>query len=634
MNNPIMRVTTPPSKPILIWDGDCRFCALWVERWRSLTSRNIEDAPFQEAAARFPEIPKEQFDRAIVYVDEAGHVFTAAAAIARSLHRNRRSSFGWAYDHVPGFARIAEWFYRIIASNRTISSAVIRALWGRNVRPPEYLLARTWFLRGLGIVYLSAFASCWVQITGLVGSNGILPIAEYLNFAREQVGFDAVRALPTLCWLNNSDAFLHFLCGAGVVTSALLVVGTVPILCLFLLFVLYLSLAVAGQTFFHFQWDILLLETGFLSFFFAPTGFWLTSRREARAPRVGLFLLKVLLFKLMFMSGVVKLTSGDDSWFNLTALDYHYWSQPLPTVFAWFADKHPDWIKHASVAICLFIEIAVPFLIWAPRRLRLIAAGLLIFLQIAIAITGNYCFFNLLTVVLCLLVIDDSIWVRLRWKRLFKVDGRAPASPDTASQELRAPLFGVGRRLQFFAAIVVLIGTLPLNLWYIYSAFKPDADMPSVISSVAEKVAPFRMSSGYGLFRVMTKDRREIVVEGSNDGIDWAVYEFKWKPGDVQRMPGWNAPHQPRLDWQMWFAALSTAQHSQWFLRFAGCLLENRREVTDLLATNPFPEHGPNYIRARFYRYRFSTSGERRQTGAWWTREEVGEYLPTVSLKQ
>src|SRR5207245_443223 len=181
---------------------------------------------------------------------------------------------------------------------------------------------------------------------------------------------------------------------------------------LVLLFVCYLSLTIAGQTFLSFQWDILLLETGFLAMFIAPARWW--SWRETReSPRVALFLMKLLLFKLMLMSGVVKLTSGDDCWWNLTALDYHYWSQPLPTVFGWWADKSPEWFKHFSVAFCLVVEIIVPFFIWAPRWPRLIAAGLMIFLQLVIAVTGNYCFFNLLTIALCLLLIDDSVTASL-----------------------------------------------------------------------------------------------------------------------------------------------------------------------------------------------------------------------------
>jgi len=322
---------------------------------------------------------------------------------------------------------------------------------------------------------------------------------------------------------------------------------------------------------------------------------------------------------------VVKLTSGDDSWWNLTALDYHYWSQPLPTVFGWWADKSPEWFKHFSVAFCLVVEIVVPFFIWAPRHLRLIAAGLLIFLQLAIATTGNYCFFNLLAIALCLLLIDDAS-IRRR-----NVERRT--SP--ASQELRPPnAKWIIERLSTYGAIGVVIVTLPINAWLIFSAFKPLSRPPHALANLYERLEAFRIVNGYGLFRVMTKDRCEIVLEGSDDGIDWQPYEFKWKPGDVKRAPGWCAPHQPRLDWQMWFAALGTPRENPWLVALTLRLLQGSHEVNGLLASNPFPQGPPRFIRAMFYRYRFTTVDELRQTGAWWKREELREYLPTLSLEQ
>jgi hypothetical protein len=182
--------------------------------------------------------------------------------------------------------------------------------------------------------------------------------------------------------------------------------------------------------------------------------------------------------------------------------------------------------------------------------------------------------------------------------------------------------------------VIVLIITLPLNAGLIFSAFKPEAEQPRSLEFVSEHVEPFRIVNSYGLFRVMTKDRREIVIEGSADGIDWRPYEFKWKPGEVKRPPGWCAPHQPRLDWQMWFAALGSPQQNPWFLRLVMCLLEGKSDVVKLLEQNPFPTAPPRYIRATFYRYRFTTANERGQSGAWWKREELGEYLPEVSREQ
>ncbi len=617
-NAPHLRVVAPPPKPLLIWDGECRFCRLWIERWREMTHGDIDYATSQEIAERFPGIPSEQFQKSVVFIDTDGEVFVAAEAVYRSLQcRSSKRWMSWSYDRIPGFAAISEIAYRFIARHRRLSSAVTRLLWGNDVRPPTYFTARRWFLRALGFIYLIAFVSLWVQIDGLIGANGISPVSEYLPAAHEQLGAHAFSILPTLCWFSSSDVFLHFLCGGGVVLSLLLIFGIAPAVSLLGLFVFYLSLTIAGQTFLSFQWDILLLETGFLAIFFAPWQLWPRRDREPPVSRVALFLLKLLLFKLMLMSGVVKLTSGDDCWWNLTALDYHYWSQPLPTVFAWWGDQHAEWFKKFSVAFCLVVEIVVPFFIWKPRRPRILAAGLIIFLQIVIAVTGNYCFFNLLTIALCLLLIDDVAWPR--WVGTARCAVRGAPSGRTLPFSTWAP-----------AALMILM--LPLNAWLIFTAFKPEARWPRAIAFAYRHVEPFRIVNGYGLFRVMTKERREIVIEGSTDGIDWAPYEFKWKPGDVMRAPGWCAPHQPRLDWQMWFAALGTPQQNPWFMRLLEKLLEGSPPVTKLLERNPFPDKPPRYLRAMFYDYRFTTAEEHRQSGAWWKRRELREYVPTISL--
>jgi len=625
------RVSNPPPKPLLIWDGECHFCRRWIERWRVITGTEVDYAPYQEIAQRFPEIPREQFQRSVVYIDRNGQVFVAAAAVYRSLRCCRSKKWlWWSYQHIPGFATVSELAYRAIAANRPSASAMTRLLWGKDVRPPTYFWARRWFLSALGLIYLVAFVSLWTQIDGLVGTKGIIPIEIYLAGAKTQIGLRALSALPTLCWISSSDAFLHFLCGGGAVLSVLLIFRVAPAISAGLLFVFYLSLVVAGQNFLSFQWDILLLETGFLAIFFAPSQVWPKDKPGSAIPAaavssVALFLLKFLLFKLMFMSGVVKLTSGDNCWgwvdhsfhWNaLTALNYHYWTQPLPTVFAWFADKHPEWFKKFSVGFCLFVEIIVPFFIWAPRRVRLTAAGLLIFLQIAIAITGNYCFFNLLTIALCLLLIDDASVAAI-----VRRGSRGEYEPAAASE-----------RGYNFAAIVVLVITMPLNAWHIYSAFQPQADLKQPIRFLYEHLQPFYIANGYGLFRVMTKERPEIQVEGSADGIDWIAYEFRWKPGDVNRAPRWCAPHQPRLDWQMWFAALGGPRQEQWFGNFVVRLLENDPSVTRLLARNPFPDKPPKYVRAILFKYQFTTSEEHRTTDAWWKRREIGEFFPEASL--
>src|SRR5215471_8802512 len=614
-NETRLRVANPPSKPLLVWDGECHFCRRWIERWREITGDKVEYDTSQNVADRFPEVTREQFQRSVVLIESDGSVFTGAEAVFRSLrYRSSKKWLAWSYYHIPGFAPITEAFYKFTATNRRLASAMTRLLWGNDVRPPQYFWARRWFIRLLGLIFLIAFVSLWVQIDGLIGSNGITPVAQFLPVARAQLGDRAVSILPTLCWLNSSDAFLHFLCGGGVVLSLLLICGIAPAISLVALVIFYLSLAIAGQTFLSFQWDILLIETAFLAIFLAPWRLWWTRANEPPVSRAAIFLLKLLLFKLMIMSGVVKLTSGDDSWFNLTALDYHYWSQPLPTAIGWWADQHPEWFKKFSVAFCLVVEVIVPFFIWAPRRLRLLACGLLIFLQIVIGATGNYNFFNLLTIALCLLLIDDASIRR----RVTATDRRGYKFVD---------------RLSIYAAVVVFLVTFPLNARLIYLAFKPEVEWSPFFTRMFARAEALRVVNGYGLFRVMTKDRKEIVIEGSADGLEWKPYEFKWKPGDVKRVPGWCQPHQPRLDWQMWFAALGSYRQNPWFVQTVIALLHGKPQVTALFEKNPFAEAPPRYVRASFYRYRFTNADEHRQTGAWWKREELGEYLPSVSLE-
>jgi lipase maturation factor 1 len=610
--DPTQRVPNPPPKPLLVYDGDCDFCKLWIARWREETAEAVEYQPLQEAAARFPEVPREEFERAVKFIEPDGQVWSGAAAVYRSLGGGGRPLNRWSYDHVPGFAAASEFAYRFIAGHRELAHRVTWLLWGDDVRRPTYFHARRWFLRALGAIFLIAFLSFWMQADGLIGAQGVLPVAQFLEAARAQLGGSAWLALPTLCWLNSSNAFLHFLCGAGAVLSALLIAEIAPAICLVVLGVLYLSLTIAGQTFFSFQWDILLLETGFLAIFIAPLNWW--SRRDRPAPlsRPALFLLQFLLFKLMLLSGVVKLTSGDPSWWNLSALDYHYWTQPLPTMLGWWADKSPEWFKHFSTAFVLIVEIVAPFLIWFPRRLRLLGCGFLVLLQIVIGLTGNYAFFNLLTLALCLLLIDDAVWPR-----------RSRLTNATPT----------GRAWPVWVPVLVIILTMPLNGFLIYNGFKPEAQWPPAIESLYNVVAPFRIVNSYGLFRVMTKERPEIVIEGSDNGIEWKPYRFKWKPGALDRVPGFVEPHQPRLDWQMWFAALSDVRQNPWFIGLALRLLENSPDVVGLLGENPFPKTPPRYLRANIYRYHFSSLEEHQKTGAWWRREDERVYLPLVSLR-
>lgn len=604
-------VAAPPEKPLLVFDGECGFCRWWIGRWRSLTGDRIDYAPSQQVAARFPEIPAEAFARSVQLILPSGEVFEGAHAVFRSLAfaPDGHKKLLWLYGNLPGFAAVSEAGYRFIACHRTAALAVTRALWGNRQEKPTYEVAAALLPRLLGLCYLAAFLSLWVQVDGLIGSRGILPAARFFQWVGSQVGAERFHLLPTLCWFNASDGFLHLLCGGGVFLSLLLVAGVAPSLCLALLWVFYLSLSVAAQTFLEFQWDILLLEAGFLSIFLAPL-WWRPRLTDPSPSRTMLFLLRWLLFRLIFSSGVVKLSSGDLAWRHLTALRYHYETQPLPPPTAWFAHHFTPSFQTASVLFVFAVEIFVPFLIFAPRRLRLFAFWALVALQVLIAATGNYAFFNLLAIVLCVTLLDDSVFPR-KW---------LATEEDKLVRRWPAWVIGTVAAVTLLATSVHLAG-----------AIKPSLRPPGVLTRLASWLAPFRSTNGYGLFMMMTTSRPEIVVEGSEDGESWRAYEFRWKPGDVRRSPRFVAPHQPRLDWQMWFAALGTCEENPWFVNFLARLLEGSPPVLRLLASNPFPGHPPRYVRAVLYDYHFTDAATRRATGAWWQREEKGLYCPVLS---
>ena len=617
-----MRVNNPPSLPLVIYDADCDFCRFWIARWRHATSEHVDYISSQEVGERYPEIPHEHFQNAVQLVNPDGEVFCGAEAVFRAFaHGGRRRWVLGLYQRLPGFAPVAEGLYRFIAGHRRIFSALTRWCWGKQPARPTFFLTRWLFLRLLGVIYLIAFLSLWTQVDGLIGSDGILPAERYLNAIRDQVGLDRYLAFPTLCWFNDSDAFLHVLCGGGVFLSLLLIVGVTPAIALIGLWVFYLSLATVGQSFLSFQWDALLLETGFLAILFAPLRILPSFSREAAPSSVVLWLIRWLLFRLMFASGVVKLMSGDPTWSNLTALNFHYETQPLPTSLGWYAHHLPEWIQKASVAGMFGIEIVVPFLIFAPRRLRFFGAIALAMLQLLIAATGNYCFFNLLTLLLCIVLLDDAILRRCLPSRIAK--RLTLSSAKNLTQRWKRPLIGV---LAVFILLVSGIRMAGTFLWReVY---------PPIAQNVLQWVAPFHIVNSYGLFTVMTTSRPEIGVEGSSDGRTWKAYKFKWKPDDLNQAPRWVAPHQPRLDWQMWFAALrGNCQNVPWFVNFMIRLLQGAPDVIELLEKNPFPEAPPRYVRAVLYDYRFTDLGTMREKGAWWERERKGLYCRPIALR-
>ncbi|HEX9989836.1 MAG TPA: lipase maturation factor family protein [Chloroflexia bacterium] len=534
------------------------------------------------------------------------------------MHKERALSH-LAAPHWPHFATITR---DTNSPGRSLSARLRQLVDPRQQVTHDYILTRWLFLRLLGVVYLVAFASLWPQIPGLIGRNGILPAGEFLASVWAPTEAQRFLLVPTLAWFNASDGFLLFMCGAGVVLSVLLILGVLPIPVLSLLWALYLSLFSVGQVFLGYQWDVLLLETGFLAIFFAPLQVLPGVPREAPPSRIVLWLFRLLAFRLMFFSGVVKVASGDPTWRNLTALSFHYETQPLPTPLAWYAHQLPLWFHTLSSAMMFLIELLVPFLIFAPRRPRLVGAGLLASLQVLIMLTGNYAFFNLLSIVLCVLLLNDTFlrrFIPLSLRDRLASPERA-ARPPRMRRWLAAPL----------AALVLFLSVVQVIYRYI-----PGVDVPRPALEVAQHFTPFHIVNSYGLFAVMTTSRPEIIVEGSNDGKTWLAYGFAYKPGDLERTPGWVAPHQPRLDWQMWFAALTPPWEGQlsygWFDAFMLRLLQGSPEVLALLESNPFPDAPPRYIRAQLYNYQYTNGGN--ANGAWWQRELEGMYFPPTTLR-
>lgn len=593
------------SRPILIYDGDCGVCRNWVNYWQALTGASVEFRPYQHAAADFPHIPLDAFRQAIQLIEPAGRVYSGAAATFRLLSLAPGHCCGWwLYRNLPGFAAASEWAYRFFADRRGLLNGLTCLLWGPAREPAGYRLPSWLFLRLIGLIYAVAFASLGVQILGLIGSDGILPLEPLMRETRQQLGSAAYHAMPTLFWIDASDTALRAGAVAGVALGVLVTLGIAVRAALIGLFGLYLSYTYAGQVFMNFQWDLLLLEAGFLAIFLPGRS------------RIVVWLFRWLAFRFVFMAGAAKLLSGDPSWHLLTALNFHFETQPLPSPLAWYAANLPASLLAAGTAAALALELIVVFLIFAPRRLRAAAAWATIAFQASIMLTGSFNFFNLLTMLLCVFLFDDAALRRVLPRRIV----------ERSSEHERGP----SRSETLVAGLVALL-VLPVgvnHLWRLYSA----DDLPAA-GRLAEIVSPWLIVNPYGLFAVMTTERMEIAIEGSADGIGWREYPFRYKPGDVARRPSWNIPHQPRLDWQMWFAALEGPAPPLWFGSFMRRLLEGAPAVVSLLGPDPFAERPPKYVRAILYEYRFASRAGRRQTGQWWERRLVGHYFPQVQFQ-
>ncbi len=586
---------------ILLFDGDCSFCRLWVGYWQSLTGDSVDYVPYQTGAKRHS-VAVEDCKKAVQLI-EGDNRYSGAEAVFQLTG-------GWCprvYALLPAFF---EFLYRFVASHRDLGYKVTRVLWGGHVKPSTYERSSALFARGIALMYLIAFVSMGRQIRGLIGDNGILPVIQYLPLVAKQFPGSAYLVAPTLLWWTNSEFALLSITWGGAVLAFVAMIGRPHTggqkAAFVVLFIYYLSIVTGGQSFTTFQWDFLLLEAGFLAIFLKPKATW------------RIFLFQWLLFRLMFQSGMVKLLSGDVHWRDLTALTYHYWTQPLPTPLAWYLAQLPMWFQKTSTVFMFAIELVFPFLIFGPRRLKQVAGFGIIALQVLIMLTGNYNFFNLLAIVLCLFLFDDA----------FYPAAYVPKSPklNRRGQAIKVP------RSNRYVTAVLVASILTLSLAQIGRMFNISA--PEPVGTAASYASNLGIVNSYGLFAVMTTTRPEVSIEGSDDNKDWQPYIFKYKPGPLSRGPMWVAPDQPRLDWQMWFAALGTWRENPWLLHFMTRLLHGEQPVLELIEHNPFPDKPPKYMRATLYNYSFTNSDERRQTGNYWKRELKGEYFPPITLRE
>ena len=518
------------------------------------------------------------------------------------------------------------------------------------ISPEEtnHFLARWIFLRALGLIYFSAFYSLLFQIKGLIGPRGILPAADYLPaVAQHFPGWHRFWFAPTLFWGSSSDGMLMLVCWVGLAASVAVILNLWPRAGLLVSFICFLSFVAAAQDFAGYQSDGMLLEAGFISLFFAPGG--LRPRLGTGHPpsRLSLFLLRWEWFRIYFESGIVKLSSGDYSWRHLTAMDDYYQNGPLPTWVGWYVQHLPHWFHAASAFMALAAELGLVFMLFLPRRFKIICFFILTPFQIGIILTANYTFLNYLVLALGFLLLDDDFLRRILPKRWTEARLPTAATDPGTGEPLPAPT-GVAASLKpawlkparraitavslgwvFYATTALLLATLATlsrNLdgagWERSALWKPVAALE-----------PFRIANGYGLFAVMTHQRYEIEFQGTPDGENWVAYPFRYKPQALAAAPGIYAPYQPRFEWNLWFASLGSWRRNDWVLNAEARLLRNEPNVLALFASNPFPKEPPRQVRAVLWQYWFTDRATKRREGTWWRRQLVKEYAPALEVR-
>jgi len=520
------------------------------------------------------------------------------------------------------------------------------------------LISRWIFLRGLGLIYFSAFYSLIFQIRGLMGPAGILPAAEYLRAVAESAGRGRFWYAPTAFWLSSSSNMLMAVCWIGIVASVLVVLNAWPRGALFVCFLCFLSFVSAAGEFSGYQSDGMLLEAGFIALFFAPRGLRPGLGVGQPPIRASVFLLLWEWFRIYFESGVAKIASGDPEWRHLTAMDEYYQNGPLPTWIGWYVQHLPHWF-HATTAFgTLALELVVVWMLYLPRRWRIVLFFIVTPWQIGIILTANYTFLNYLVLMLGFLLLDDRFLVRFvptRWRKSLPVGSAVPSTCEPAVSEFDSASIlktdgtsasgeqGVGPEgtaspwsgtLYHYLSSLQSALTGVMFAWIFYASTTllvwmlwPGAPLPTAPVVALE---PFRIADRYGLFATMTRGRYEIEFQGTQDGQHWVTYPFRYKPQDPGKAPGIYAPYQPRFDWNLWFASLGEWRSNPIVPRTEERLLTGSVDVLALFGGNPFPGQPPRQVRAVIWQYWFSTPEEKHAQGIWWTRRFLGLYAPTL----
>jgi len=530
-------------------------------------------------------------------------------------------------------------------SASSLAGARARWLFDTKAGPRNRFVPRWIFLRALAAIYFSAFFSLLFQIEGLNGPRGILPAERFLEAVRGDMGLLRFWYAPTLFWFSSGSHMMMAVVWLGLVASVAAFCNLWPMLSFFFCFVCFLSFVTAAEAFSSYQSDSMLLEAGFLALFFAPPGLLPGWGIASPPSRASLFLLQWEWFRIYFESGLVKLLSGDPQWRNFTAMDEYYQNGPLPTWIGWYVEHLPHWFHATTVAGTLAMELAVVWMMFLPRRARLICFCIVTPWEVGVILTANYTFLNYLVLVLGFLLLDDR---SVQWLLPTRLRGPFPTPPrqDDAPQiEAAQPTLEDSNKVSesvpprrdpsvFFNTGRLCIAAVMLA-WIAYATMAEMIRMlaPGLPLPTASIVAlePFRIANQYGLFAVMTRGRYEIEFQGSNDGQNWTPYLFRYKPQALDKAPGIYAPYQPRFEWNLWFASLGDWQQNDLVPLTEERLLESDPDVLSLFQGNPFCQAPPRYLRAVLWQYWFTSMEEKQHTGNWWKRNLLGLYAPVLT---